>query len=232
MARVRRALVLWPNQRMDVVALDQAGQAALQRLAADLRGVFGERLESMVAYGDGRPLHTLALVERLTFQDLAACVPLVERWHRDELATPLLLSRREFLRTLDVFPVEYGTIIDNHVVIVGSDPFAGCAVCDADLRRAVELQAKSHLIHLREGYLEVNGRPGGVARLIADSAPAYRALVRNLEGLSPEAVDEATRRLQNELETTNTIAEPSALFVRYLAEVERIWGYVDAWRDR
>jgi hypothetical protein len=217
---------------MDAVALDSTERAALERLAADLTGVFGTRLESIVAYGAERPLHTLVLADQVTFQDLAACVPLVDRWHREELATPLVLSRREFLRTLDVFPVEYGAIIDDHEVVVGTNPFAGCAVCDADLRRAVELQAKSHLIHLREGYLEVHGRPDGVARLLASSAPAYRALVHNLGRLAPEAIGDGTGQLLTELQTMNTIADPSALLARYVTEVDRIWGCVDGWRDR
>ena len=217
---------------MDVVTLDAAERAGLERLARDFAAVFGDRLESVVAYGADRPLHTLVLVERVTFQDLAACASLAERWRYEHLATPLLLSRREFLRTLDVFPVEYGAIIDDHVVISGEDPFGACAVCDADLRRAVELQAKSHLIHLREGYLEVDGRSDGVARLMGGSAPAFRTLVNNLASLAPEAVSDTTGQLVREISAVNTIAEPSALFARYMAEVERIWGYVDAWRDR
>src|SRR5688500_18794146 len=150
---------------MDSAALSAADRAALESLCVELRRVFGDGLSSVVAYGRERPLHTLVLVERVRFDDLAACTPLIDGWRRSELATPLLLSRDEFRRTLDVFPVEYGAIIDNHVVVFGADPFAGCAVCEADLRRAVELQAKSHLIHLREGYLEGEGQPGAIARL-------------------------------------------------------------------
>ncbi len=227
---IRRRLL--DNVWMNAVTLDSSERAALQRLAADLAGVFGDRLESVAAYGADRPVHTLVLVERVTFEDLAACASFAERWRRDGLATPLLLSRREFLRTLDVFPVEYGAIIDHHVLVSGSDPFAGCAVCDADLRRAVELQAKSHLIHLREGFMETTAGSDGVARLIGSSTPAFRALVHNLRRLAPEAVTDTTERLLTEISSMNTIAEPSALFARYVAEVGRIWGYVDAWRDR
>ena len=107
--------------------------------------------------------------------------------------------------------------MDEHVVIAGRNPFDGCAVCDADLRRAVELQAKSHLIHLREGYLEEDGRPDGVARLIASSIPAFRALVRNLSRLAPGAVDEGAERLLAELSSVNTIADPTEIHFRRTA---------------
>jgi hypothetical protein len=215
---------------MDSVALNSAERSALDRLVQDLRSRFGERLNAVVAYGADRPVHTLVLVDRVTFDDLVACLPFTDEWHRRGLATPLLLSRQEFLRTLDVFPVEYGAIIEHHVVVAGANPFAGCAVCEADLRRAVELQAKSHLIHLREGFLEAGGRPEAVARLIAGSLPAYRSLLNNLARLAPAAVTDETDRLLNDLSSMSTIAEPSGLFARYVADVERIWGQVDLWR--
>ncbi len=222
-------------------------------LAADLQRIFGARLESIVAYGavdvktgratssptledgDRDPdVHTLALVERVTFQDLAACAPLVATWRKYNLAVPLLLGRDEFLRTLDVFPVEYGGIVAHHVVIHGKDPFAGIQVSEADLRRACELQAKSHLIHLREGYLESGGQSAAVARLITASSTSLKSLAENLERLDPGIDDRAglTPELIREVETADTsaIADPSALFTRYLAAVERLWAQVDGWR--
>jgi hypothetical protein len=207
-------------------------------LATDLQRIFGARLESLVAYGDlsdgADEIHTAALVERLTFQDLAACAPLVIGWRKAGLAVPLLLSRDEFLRTLDVFPVEYGDIITRHVVIVGQDPFRGMSVRESDLRRACELLAKSHLIHLREGYLESGGQPSAVARLIGASALSLRALAANLEQLDPGIDERAglTPDLIREVETagSSTIADPSALFSRYLGAVERLWAQVDRWK--
>ena len=107
-------------------------------------------------------VHTLALVDRLDFHDLTACAPRTGDWRRAGAAVPLLLSRDEFLRTLDVFPVEYGGIIANHRLDRRrGHPFAGLQVSEADLRRGCELQAKSHLIHLREGFLETGGSPAG-----------------------------------------------------------------------
>lgn len=225
---------------MSSVALSAADRAALDELVSDLRRVFDARLQSVVAYaldtrddaGDERALHTLVLAERVLFDDFAACVAHAVGWTRRGLATPLILSRDEFLRTLDVFPIEYGAILDSHIVLFGSTPFDGCLVNDADLRRAVELQAKSHLIHLREGFLETGGNAAAVGRLITASAPAYRALIENLGRLDPEFADEQeeSARLLRELSTGSTIADPTALLKRYIADVERIWQLVDAWR--
>jgi len=208
-------------------------------LLEDLQRIFGARLQSLVAYGDAgadaEGVHTLALVDRLTFADLTACAPLVADWRRQGLAVPLLMGREEFVRTLDVFPIEWGDIMATHVVIAGRDPFADLRVEAEDLRRACELQAKSHLIHLREGFLESGGTSQAVAHLIAGSAPALRALVLNLDrlapgsaaraGLSPDLVQEVTTAADA------TIVDPSPLLARYIDAVEQIWSVVDGWRD-
>jgi hypothetical protein len=231
-------------------------RAALDTLLRDLRTIFGARLHALVAYGlvstnlDGSYLRSLGLVERVTFDDLARAVPLAAEWLRRGLAVPLLLSRHEFERTLDVFPLEYGSLIANHVVIAGDDPFATVRVADADRRRGCELQAKSHLIHLREGFLETQGDSKHVVRLIASSAPAFRTLLTNLARL--EIGDHSDRGLDSNALATiersigvpapliaeilgstgmSTIADPKALLARYIDASERIWRYVDGWRE-
>jgi hypothetical protein len=210
--------------------------AGVKTLAADLQRIFGTRLQSLVAYGerDGDGVHTLALVERLTFSDLTTCAPRMPEWRRAGAAAPLILTRDEFLRTLDVFPLEYGGIIANHTVIAGEDLLSGIHVNDADLRRGCELQVKSHLIHLREGYLETGGNPKTVGQLITASAPALASLLVNLHQLDDGAAARAglTPELLKEIAgaADATIADPSALLARYVAGVERVWQEVDRWR--
>ena len=231
-------------------------RAALEVLAAGLRRVFGNRLLSVCGYGTDDKTdfdtHSIALVDSLTFEDLAACVPLAREWDRLGLAVPLLLEEHEFTRTLDVFPLEYGEIIANHVVIHGDDPFRGIAVSDGDRRRACELRAKSHLIHLRESYLESGGDPRAIARLIATSAPGFRRLLESLIALvSPagrhhhahhDLAEDAQSALGIPAELTrdvlatagpdgpSTIADPTVLLERYIAAIDRIWAFVDEWK--
>jgi hypothetical protein len=232
-------------------------RAALDVLVADLTRVFGARLGSVAAYGlheaadedDG--VHTLALVEGVTFEDLTRLVPLTAAWRKAGLAVPLVLTRHEFVRTLDVFPLEYGNIIASHVVVAGNDPFAGILVADADRRRGCELQAKSHVVHLREGFLETRGDARRVAALIAASAPAFRTVLANIIRLErgpsfdQAADDERLAALVEETigvpaalvadvlsagRTSTAAADPSALLARYLEASERVWRYVDGWK--
>ncbi len=235
-----------------------AQQQALATLGKDLARVFGGRLESLVAYsghdGDGA-LHSLAVVEALTFQDLTACLPLAEGWQRRQLAVPLMLSHEELRRTVDIFPLEYASIIATHAIVFGRSPFDGMTIPAEDLRRACEAQAKSHLIHLREGFLESHGEARTVAALVASSTAPFRAILTNIArlpdsaagraepiGLSDEALAQMAEQrigipaslvrevLSSATTGQSSIAEPSALLARYIHAAQRVWEYVDRWR--
>ena len=117
---------------------------------------------------------------------------------------------------------------------------------------ACELQAKSHLIHLREGFLETGGeqrasgapdsrlRPG-LSRAFSrtwwqleDARVQVGASIRLPSRPSCEREIGVPAPLVREvLATSNgisTIADPSALLARYIDASERIWRYVDGHR--
>jgi len=252
---------------------------AVRALERDLRGIFGSRLQALAMYGEreaargdddrhahqprshahdhhGSPTRTLAVVESMTRDDLRAAATRVEAWHDAGLATPLLLAAREFAQSLDAFPLEFGAILADHVVVSGSSPFASLRVDAADLRRAVEVQARSHLLHLREGYLETRGRADALSMLILQSAPAFAALVSSiarLEGRTDADPAAAARHVERivaggdgappqqgaiarvvELARAHDLASADAeqLLPPYLDAVESIVAYVDRWSAR
>jgi hypothetical protein len=240
---------------------------AAQSLERDLREICGPRLRSLVIYGgrarphshgaaphggghDGAPIRTLAIVDGLDARDLRACAQLTPAWHDRGLATPLIVAAHEFERSLDAFPLEFGAIIADHSVVAGSNPFESLTVDDADVRRACEVQARSHLLHLREGYLETGGRSDALALLIVESAPAFAGLVASLarlERASSADVLAAARHAERTIGTGPdsisaivslvgvheiSSAQAEQLFPPYLAAVERLVAYVDGWSAR
>ncbi len=229
-------------------------QPAADTLTRDLGGIFRGRLISLVVYGgqvDGNataPLQSLALVSSLTAVDLEACAHLTAEWTRGGIGTPLILPDTEFRASLDVFPLEYGEIVRAHTLVYGTDPFEGVSISAGDLRLACEAQAKSHLLHLRQGYVQTGGRLPAVARLVAQSAPAFAALLRNvgrLTGVQTADRMEATRQGAKaaglSLDTIDAIlalespsalpaSDPARLFPDYLAAVEHLAAVVDQWR--
>jgi hypothetical protein len=229
--------------------LTAAERGAVDRLADDLARAFADRLQVVVAYrpasaGSGDPsIHTLALADRVTTADLSALLTLVPAWHKAKLATPLLLGREEFERTLDVFPMEYQSILSDHVLIRGTWP-EGLQVGVADLRRACERQIKGHLIHLREGFLETHGRPGAVTGLLRASVAPFRTALRQFartEG-APAANDgDLTRFAETIGIDSGTVRElltgvgggsgagtdATVLLFRCIEATEQLWRAVD-----
>jgi hypothetical protein len=130
----------------------------------------------------------------------------------------------------------------------GADPFEGVTIAREDLRRACETQIKSHLVHLREGFMEAGGRPTSVANLVTASAPAFNAVLRHVAWLNGSAASgraDATREGAREaglpdgivsemlaLEQRSSVptSDPARLFPDYLAAVEQLARAVDAWR--
>lgn len=243
---------------------------AVQALERDLRGVFGGRLQSLSVYGarahvaahhDSRsaqgphaheapPIQTMAVVGTLTPEDLRACAARLAAWHELGLATPFLLAAHEFGRSLDAFPLEFGAILADHAVVSGSDPFGTLTVDPADIRRACEVQARSHLLHLREGFLETHGRADALSLLIVRSAAALMALVMSLARLDGHAAADpaaAARHAERTLGVSSgaiegivalvgvhdmSSADAERLFPSYLDAIERLVKHVDSWSAR
>jgi hypothetical protein len=193
--------------------------SATDTLAAQLMKIFGPRLR-MVA-GFGTEPHTCAIVDSLTVEDLGQCAALGAGWKRAGLDTPLLIVRDELARALDAFPLEFSEIIATRRLIAGTDLFAALTVPHEDLRRACEVQARGHLVHLREGYIETSGDEQAIARLVSASAVPFRALLANTARLDGSSVEELMKKLELSYQTKG--------FPDALRAAEQLVEYVDRW---
>ena len=224
--------------------LSAAARQAMARLAADLTRVFGERFVALVAYG---PTRTVAFTRSILADDLDALTPLADRWQRDGLDTPLLITPLEFERSLDAFPLEYQAMLDRHELIAGVLPFSEARPSDADLRRACEVQAKAFLIHLRQGWIQAAGHAHEQDHLLAESAAPLRALLASVAQLQRAShatdADIAAFAAQATGVPADLVAGILALdqhpdaarrltprLGEYLGVAERLWAHVDGWR--
>jgi hypothetical protein len=222
---------------------------SVRSLERDLRAIFGARLDALVIYrpvadAAGVPIPTLATVQSLTIDDLRSCAARVDAWHDAGLATPLVIAASEFARSLDAFPLEFGTIVADHVVVAGADPFLHLRVDEADLRRACEVQVRSHLLHLREGYIEARGRGDAIAELIDDSVAPLAGLMKSVArllgeraGTAPDAASAVERAAAlpagslSAVLTRRRLSGETAreLFPPYLSALEALTRFVDGW---
>ncbi len=230
---------------MTPLTLSSSQHRRFARLALDLERVFGPRFVALVAYGTTA---SAAFADDIRAGDLEALSVLVPTWHRERLETPLVLSPDEFQRSLDAFPLEYQAILDRHVVIAGHPPFAGVSVAAADLRRGCEAQARGHLLHLRQGWLQAEGHEDHLAELVERSGPPFRALLANVARLeqAPDGSDASLVRFA--VERTGMAADLAAAILEldarphegagralvarlpeYLVATERLWNVVDGW---
>lgn len=224
---------------MPLLVLSDDRRGAFERLAADLQGIFGARFVALVAYDARR---SAAFADSIGVADLAAAARHADAWARSDLAVPLLLTPGEFRRSLDTFPVEYGAILRRHAVIAGTPPFEGAVVSEGDLRRALEVLAKGHLLHLRAGAIATGGRASEGRDLIAASIDSFRALLANAARLAGHAAesDEAlmafgAARLGVPADVIRGLLaidegddfDPSAVMPVYLDAAERVWQALD-----
>ena len=228
-------------------------RAVIRPVVDDLQRIFGERLEAVAVYGARRRglVPSLVLVKSLTIEDLTSCATRTTAWRRAGAGTPLVLTPSDFARSLDAFPIEYGEILTTHDVVFGRDPFDGLTVKREDLRRACEVQVKSHLLHLREDYLEGGGRPADVELLVRESAPGFAVVLRHLARLddvpattNAEIADYATRRIRlddhlvdnmlalADADDVTAPVDPAKMFPSYLEAMDKLAAFVDRWRER
>jgi hypothetical protein len=221
-------------------------------LLHDLERIFDTRLRAVVSYGSasglaGLPTPTLAIVEALTADDLRACAARVAAWQDDDLATPLLVPIDELARSLDAFPIEFCVILADHQTVFGKDPFTGLVIEPTELRRACEIQVRSHLLHLRQGYMETAGRGDLLADVMRRSAPALAALLKSVALLiRQEATDAATAAawVANAIGVSATVLadvvgwigrtdlavdDARARWPLYLDAMTQLSDYVDRW---
>ena len=235
-----------------MTALQAAGT-----LADDLSGIFGARLRAVLVFGThARPhprtvkavVQTLALVDGLEYADLAAGAERAAAWQARGLDMPLLLPSHEFRRSLDSFPLEYGDIIAHHLLVRGNDPFEGLTVKPEDIRRACEVNIRSHAIHLREGFLLAGQKPRAIAELIVASSAPFASLIQSfalVTGAPPQAPPEAlaahvgraagldrdllARLLRLEEDHELDPSEAVQLYPAYLDLVQGLVRVIDTW---
>jgi hypothetical protein len=192
---------------------------SIDSLAAQLKDIFAERLKMVAAFGD--KASTCAVVQSLTLGDLDRCASHASAWNRAGLDAPLLIVESDLRRALDAFPLELTEIIATRRIVHGPDLFAEVVVPKQDLRRACEVQARGHVLHLREGYIEAAADTKRIAMLVAAAVLPFRALVKNaarLDGISPKA-----------LVTQLNLDDFEKGFPEALRAAERLADYVDRW---
>jgi predicted nucleotidyltransferase len=125
-------------------------------------------------------LNLMLIADAIRPQDLARFGPEVGHFEMERMAPPYFVSRPEWERAGDAFPIEITDMRLAYRVLRGPDPIAGAEVQPRDLRRALEAELRGKLLRLRADYALYSGRPDLLAAVVAASAGSFRVLLRVL----------------------------------------------------
>lgn len=163
-------------------------EAALDKIAAWLAELYGERLQSLIVYGSGTganhhtkrsDLNLLAVLDRLDAATLDQGAAAVKWWTDQGNAPVVMLARDEQDDAADVFPIEYLDIQANHRVLKGEDLFARIPSFPDLHRRQVEHDLRAKLLRLRGAYMASGRDAKGLEALLLDSVSTFVTLFRH-----------------------------------------------------
>ncbi len=236
--------------------LDPRTEAALREFVHQVRELYPEELLAVVLYGSAAgvdyipeisDLNLLVLLREVGPEELARAAPYMRRWRKARIS-PLFLDPHYIERSLDVFPIEFLEMQEQHRLLWGDeDPLLGLEIPLQNLRWQCEQELKGKWLRLRQAYLEAEGDPRRLrSALIASLRPfavVMSALLR-LKGLTPpprellEILAQVETHFGLELEAFRKAyqlkrgesldkAGLKALFADYLREVRRLAEVAD-----
>ena len=132
-----------------------------EQLVRDLQRVHGERLRCVLLYGSAADSvdasaqgdqNVLVLVDDIDPRQLELLGATARAWAEAGNPPPLELTVTEWMRSSDIFPMEYADILARHRVLAGALP-SGVQVSRATLRTQAEFEAMSKVLRFRQGIM-------------------------------------------------------------------------------
>jgi hypothetical protein len=141
-------------------------------------------LYGSAARGDFIPgrsnINLMVVMDQLTPSTLRSLSRAFTGWRKGTPEPPLMLSRAEWTRATDAFPIEITDMRTAYRVLRGPDPLQGVRVDLADLRNALEREFRGKLLRLRQGYATYAPDPAALGKLGLQSAGTILVLLRGV----------------------------------------------------
>jgi predicted nucleotidyltransferase len=160
-------------------------QDVFESLVGDYQKAFGSDLLSVILYGSGArgeyvpkksDLNFMIVLTENGINRLSKAIPLVSKWHKQRVSTPLFLKLDSIASSLDTFPIEFLNIKAAYTVVYGDDCLKNLAFDKHYVRLQCEREIKGKLVQLRKFFLETAGNWRKTEALISASLPAFFSL--------------------------------------------------------
>ena len=235
----------------------QTPESIFAAFTADYQKLFGADLESIILYGSaargeyvaGRSdINFMIVLSDAGIEKLACTMPLVAKWRKSRVSTPLFLSKDYITMSLDTFPIEFLTMKTAYKVVFGQDMLKDLTFEKSFVRLQCERELKGKLLQLRQRYIETEGSAKKIIQLIGLSLPAFLSLFQAILFLKdiPQAVSRSGLIAEMARETGLSIqvftelaavrdgtkklkdAEALKLMNAYIHEIKIITNQIDA----
>ncbi len=160
----------------------------VEQLIKELEELIGDNLISVVKFGsEGEPNNILLVLNKLDFNVLNDIKPSVIRHRKKGFVVPLLFTKEELFDGADVFPLEFLDIKYPHKTLYGEEIINQVKFDKKHVRRQLEFEFRSKLIHLRENYIWIKN-PKELKALLISVVPVIMPLFYGLlflKGIKP-----------------------------------------------
>ena len=228
----------------------------LDTLVNAVKEAYGTRVRSVVLYGsqassEATKKHSdhniLIILTEVQTDDLGALSKSMRPWVKAGNPPPLLFDEPMFMRSADVFPIEFLDMKDKHRILYGGDVLAAIKVDVSNLRHECEYELKGKLLSLRQDVMVSGDNPSKLKSILIGSVSGILVLMRHVVRLLGETPPvkkmDALKVLANKIamdsepfetvmqlrDQTTTISnqEILRLMQRYLSALEQVVQAVD-----
>ena len=149
-----------------------------EKILDALKEKLGENLLCAVKFGtEGEQNNFLCVMEKIDFATLEQLKEVVQA--QKEKIVPLFFTKRELQNAADVFPLEFLDIRYPHELLYGKDMINDVRIEKKHVRRELESELRSKLIHLRENYVWIK-RDKDLKSLLVSAVPSLIPLFYGL----------------------------------------------------
>lgn len=126
----------------------------VDELINEIKNLNESNLISVVRFGsEGQPNNILLVMDKLDFDNLQKIKPIIIKYRKKTNVVPLIFTKEELFSGADVFPLEFLDIKYPHEVLHGEDIVDKIKFDKSHVRRQLEFELRSKMIHLRENYI-------------------------------------------------------------------------------
>jgi predicted nucleotidyltransferase len=174
----------------------QGDDAVTKPFLKILKDCFKENLGSVILYGSYvsgsfvkgvSDVNVLIILEESDPGQLIDFGRAAGRFMKRRRITPLVLTKKEFINSADVFPMEYFDIKDNKRVVFGPDETEALSLTRKNLRHQVEDRLRGELASLRQLVIASRGKKRVLRRYLKLWAGSVNAVFRAVLRLKEKA---------------------------------------------